>query len=102
MPGLLTIQSRVVVRHREVFTVTVNITDASRSADYVIRLWQTAGLEPFYMGVKPATTNIDGNGAAVFEVALEGAQGDVVAMLTADDEEGGPLIPDTQTIRVVP
>lgn len=99
MAGLLTIQSRVVVRHRESFLVTVNISDGQRSSSYVIRLMQTAGIDPPFVASQPAETDTAGNGAAVFDVSLLGP---CTAMLTADGESGGPLIPDTQRVRVLP
>lgn len=96
--GILSIQGRVMVQHEEDFVLTVHVVGGAPYTHVLVRLAQTAGIDPLYRAAKPVALNGSGNAAATFDVRLAGP---CIAVLTADDE-AGLLIGDDHTVKVTP
>jgi hypothetical protein len=102
MAGQLRIVTQNIHRADTTFVVRVAITGARPNRPVRIRLWQSAGVKPFYIGAAPADIDANGEGLAeFFDVVVHGS--DSVAVLVADGHESDvPLRYDEIHIEVVP
>ncbi len=102
MAGQLKIDSQPPRRDGVAFTVVVAVSGGQPGDHVTVRLWQTAGMKPFYTGTAGTGIDASGNGNAIFDgVVLCGAGS--TARLVADDEVSAiPLSADETHIDVVP
>lgn len=101
MAGQLKIPMQAARRDGVPFMVIVEVSGGQAGDRVTVRLWQTAGVKPFYAGTAITSIDVNGIGQAVFpHVVLCGAGS--VARLVADDMVSAvPLSSDEAHIDVV-
>lgn len=100
MPGVIRISCSVVQTRGVRFACRVFVSGGLAGDTVDIRLWQTAGVAPFYQQVEQTQLDAAGDGVAQFDVSLEGP---CVARLVADDDHAAvPLNADDVHITVLP
>lgn len=97
----LRISTTLVQGSNQPFRVRVHVIGARGGDDVAIRLWQTAGLPPFYSAVGGVTLDANGDGIVIFDdVRLAGP---CTARIVADDDQSAvPLHLDDVHIEVQP
>jgi hypothetical protein len=102
MAGQLKIDVQPARRDGMKFTIVVAVYGGLPGDVVTVRLWQTAGVKPFYSGTASTTIDVAGNGNAIFDdVVLHGVTS--VARLIADDDVSAvALSADEAHIDVVP
>ena len=83
MPGQLRIETMLTQTAQRPFPCHVHITGGLPGDDVVLRLWQTAGVEPLYADTRATTLDGTGGGMVTFLVTLAGP---CHARLVVDDQ----------------
>ena len=100
MPGQLKIFADAVQVAGVSFQCRVRISGALVNDEVTIRLWQTAGVHPFYASTKSTVIDAKQKGFVVFDVVLHGPNS--TARLVADDARSAvPLASDDAHLDVV-
>jgi hypothetical protein len=102
MAGQLKIPMQAARRDGVPFMVIVEVSGGQAGDNVTVRLWQSAGVKPFYAATATTAIDINGIGQAIFkEVILRGA-GSVARLVADDDVSAVPLSSDEAHIDVVP